>query len=430
MRHRNLKKEVNALKELPDELQTRVCKHLSHGVIKQCMLQSKAFFTRIKENYPFWSSKCSTSSEFSNVSEIIEVLKEEKIFSLKWITGKNVSKFTINTGQADSTCLKIYNNKIISSSDDKSVYLFDLSDVIKDHLDVKIKKGGNCGSVIGKKEFKGHLKGVWAFDCSNGVLATGSIDRCIKIWNVDTGSLIATKNAHVSTVRVIKIARDLIVSGGRDGRIMVWDLKGYHVFEMFLHADSVRAMDTYEEFLITGSYDGCVFLWNFTTGKLIRRLLKHSSRVYSVLITENYLISGGQDSMVHVSHRKSKVVYILNLHRDVVAHLAVSYSKTTNEEVYLISAGSDGIVGVFNIETGNLLHKIMLYKVVGAIKVIKNYLLIGCTDVVKLYKIDTGEFVRDFVRNASQIFKIEYENGILAISYKMNNNVLIDCFVF
>ena len=58
----------------------------------------------------------------------------------------------------------------------------------------------------------------------NDLIASGSWDMTIKIWNIKTGECIRTLEGHNGYVRiVIKVGKDLIASGSSDKTIKIWN---------------------------------------------------------------------------------------------------------------------------------------------------------------------------------------------------------------
>ena len=50
-------------------------------------------------------------------------------------------------------------------------------------------------------------------------------DRTVKVWNLDTGVLETTLTDNSATVWGVAIDRNKIVSGSKDGDIVVWGLE-------------------------------------------------------------------------------------------------------------------------------------------------------------------------------------------------------------
>ncbi|KAK1093133.1 hypothetical protein LTR48_002939 [Friedmanniomyces endolithicus] len=97
-----------------------------------------------------------------------------------------------------------------------------------------------------KRSFIGHAGGVNAVDISGDLLVSASGDRTVRIWSVST---------------------DLIISGGRDGALRLYNrhLRGVEK-RMRGHSAMVRAVqarshEEYTDVIVSGSYDGSVIVW-------------------------------------------------------------------------------------------------------------------------------------------------------------------------
>lgn len=51
----------------------------------------------------------------------------------------------------------------------------------------------------------GHTGGVWSSQMSGNIIISGSTDRTLKVWNMDTGHCIHTLQGHTSTVRCMHL---------------------------------------------------------------------------------------------------------------------------------------------------------------------------------------------------------------------------------
>lgn len=74
---------------------------------------------------------------------------------------------------------------------------------------------------------------------------------------------------------VVSIDNRLLVSGGDDQRIKIWDLKtGQLLRTLTDHQGSISALaiSPNNKWLVSGSSDRSIKIWNLNTGQLIRTL--------------------------------------------------------------------------------------------------------------------------------------------------------------
>ena len=63
------------------------------------------------------------------------------------------------------------------------------------------------------------------FNPQSSLIASGSFDQSVRIWEVKTGKLVKTIEAHDQPVTSVHFIRDgsIIVSGSHDGSCKIWD---------------------------------------------------------------------------------------------------------------------------------------------------------------------------------------------------------------
>ena len=144
-------------------------------------------------------------------------------------------------------------------------------------------------------------------------LATGSFDKTVKLWNLDTGELIDTIAGHSNTIRSVAFSPDgkILASSVygiafQDGTIKLWD------------ADTRKLRQTLEISLLYWGGDFLVFspdgqtlarangptikLWDLNTGKVRSTLKGHGWQVNSIAFSADgqILVSGGLDGAVKI----------------------------------------------------------------------------------------------------------------------------------
>ncbi|HPO35853.1 MAG TPA: caspase family protein [Syntrophales bacterium] len=141
-----------------------------------------------------------------------------------------------------------------------------------------------------------------AFHPDGKRIFTGSLDKTIKVWEIETGREVKAIRSHEDQVYTIAISRDgrYLASGGHDRAIIIWDLvEGKELKRLSGHGDSVRSLAYAPDgkFIVSGSSDKTVKIWDFPSGTLVRTLQGHSNFVQSVAISPRgkYILSGGSD---------------------------------------------------------------------------------------------------------------------------------------
>ncbi|MBC6473611.1 MAG: hypothetical protein GDA48_12975 [Hormoscilla sp. GM102CHS1] len=112
--------------------------------------------------------------------------------------------------------------------------------------------------------FKGHFNTVYSVAISpdGQLLASGSYDKTIKIWNLGSGRLLRTLTGHSDWVKSVAISPD-------------------------------------GQLLASGSWDDTIKIWNLGSGRLLRTLTGHSDWVRSVAFSPDgqTIVSGGGCSL-------------------------------------------------------------------------------------------------------------------------------------
>ena len=134
-------------------------------------------------------------------------------------------------------------------------------DVYKDRFKVGSNwKHGRYSAQI----FKGHSNGVMCLQFDEHILATGSYDATIKIWDIETGEEIRTLKGHNSGIRCLQFDNNKLISGSIDKSLKVWNWRTGECHSTYTgHSGGVIGLHFDSTILASGSMDTTVRIWNF-----------------------------------------------------------------------------------------------------------------------------------------------------------------------
>ncbi|MEB3216716.1 MAG: NB-ARC domain-containing protein [Nostocales cyanobacterium 94392] len=151
---------------------------------------------------------------------------------------------------------------------------------------------------------EGRVKSV-SFSSNGTLLATASDDKTIKIWNVNNQTCLRTLTGHQDKLDCVVFGPNgkIIASTGCDKSIKTWDSNtGELLHTLPAHSRRIRMVvfSSDNRILASCSDDGTVKLWDAHTGNHIRTLSGHDKAVWAVAISpdNNILASGSEDQTI------------------------------------------------------------------------------------------------------------------------------------
>ena len=162
---------------------------------------------------------------------------------------------------------------------------------------MKVVKGppaewGTCTHTVMLKE------APRALACENNVIAVGLESGAIIILDATIGNQTTTLSEHTKAVSALKFSSDgtLLVSGGYDKIINVWDMQTGGIIKTFHgHTSAVLSVSISADCtkVVSGCFDNAMHLWNIQTGECCSTIkFQDCVRCVSFSANPGYLVCG------------------------------------------------------------------------------------------------------------------------------------------
>nr|XP_009859163.1 F-box/WD repeat-containing protein 7-like [Ciona intestinalis] len=203
-----------------------------------------------------------------------------------WATGRYVVMPPMRGHKDRISCVDCAGNIVASGSDDHLVVLWDVSTGDKLHV------------------FSHHNDAVTCVKIKNNLLLSGCADGVIRIYNISTGKCLGQlldEHQAKSGVRFLCFDGTKAISGHDDKTVRIWAvLTGRCLYVMTGHTDDIASMVCFGKYAVTTSWDETVKVWDTESGVCAHTLIGHTEVVHCAHANDQYVVTGGGDNVVKV----------------------------------------------------------------------------------------------------------------------------------
>ncbi|KAF2493808.1 WD repeat-containing protein [Lophium mytilinum] len=253
------------------------------------------------------------------------------------------------------------------------------------------------------------------FDVPWGTLVTSALDDTVRVWDLSAGRCIGLLEGHLSSVRCLQVEDNIVATGSRDASIRLWDLSKAEyapqdnrinkegeededgltfensedapppppptimqdcpLFSLEAHMDEVTALNFRGDTLVSGSADKTLRQWDLVKGRCVQTLdvlwaaaqasaalnanssqWRQTGRlpdveadfVGALQVFDAALACGTADGMVRLWDLRSGQV-----HRSLVGHTG-PVTCLQFDDVHLVTGSLDRSIRIWDLRTGSI----------------------------------------------------------------------------
>ncbi|KEY70997.1 hypothetical protein S7711_00833 [Stachybotrys chartarum IBT 7711] len=272
-----------------------------------------------------------------------------------------------------------------------------------------------AGSAI--REIRAHQDTITAldFDAPFGIGVTAALDDTVRVWDLNAGRCMGYLEGHTASVRTLQVEDNILATGSADATIKLWDLsrssydahgtqfnKGSEededaiawenpddqpieppegsmddcaLFTLQAHVDEVTALHFRSDILVSGSSDKTIRHWDLEKGRCVQTLdvmwaaaqasasssagdsgwrptgrsqSSSADFVGALQVFETALACGTADGMVRLWDLRSGQV-----HRSLVGHTG-PVTCLQFDDVHLVTGSVDRSIRIWDLRTGSI----------------------------------------------------------------------------
>lgn len=261
-----------------------------------------------------------------------------------------------------------------------------------------------------------------------------------KLWNWKDNKLMKLwKSIHNGPVARIahSAERNLMVSGGSDGTVRLWNLEHHACTHNLKGAQGVISVLAFhpnadKELVFAAGDDIKIHGWSVKSGAEVVTLSGHFSKVTSLsfLKDEDYLVSSGRDRVLILWNISSgSSIRVLPVYEEIEdtfiipknASIPVPFHDKDDNAIHVAAAGEKGVVRIWEMRTGKEVYAqtnsiVAAAKEAGSLSIThllhnnasNNFAVITVDHNIIIHSLDTFEHVKQLVGYSDEILDVAY----------------------
>ncbi|KAL1955861.1 hypothetical protein VTO42DRAFT_8019 [Malbranchea cinnamomea] len=323
--------------------------------------------------------------------------------------GTSVTRYVTNDQGVVVTNLHLTQDHILVALDNAKIYVFG--------------RNGEHQRIL-----QGHIMGVWATVPYKNILVSGGCDRDVRVWDIETGQCKHRLRGHTSTVRCLKMVNaSTAISGSRDGTLRIWDIEmGRLKRTLSGHSASVRCLEVHGDLVVSGSYDTTAKLWSISQERCLRTMSGHFSQIYAVAFDGKRIATGSLDTSVRIwDPATGNCQAILQGHTSLVGQLQMKGNT-------LVTGGSDGSIRVWSLEKFAPIHRLAAHdNSITSLQFDGHRIMSGGSDGrVRIWDAATGQPVRELGQPAESVWRVGFEAERAVIMATRQGRMVMEVWSF
>ena len=205
--------------------------------------------------------------------------------------------------------------------------------------------------------WRGHTGCIFSLAWTGEHLASGSADKTVRLWAVNTGQTLRVLTGHPGTVLALAAVDGKLFCAGSGSAVHVWNIEtGEAAHRLAGHIGSVKCLIPFplRGGILSAGTDGLVKEWN-GEGRLVSKLKAHRTSVTTCAVARDLLFTGGGESSWKVwraaddyaSHERAGFILLQTVGHHSAGVSSISWMEDATHGLRIFIAGLGGSLRMF-----------------------------------------------------------------------------------